>query len=77
MIKPINHRKREERECELQESIFPSILHQISTSNAPWVQKWELSTLESRETRERGCLDSQLYWNLNSDAYIREEQVYI
>ena len=29
-----------------------------------------------RNERE-GCLDSQLDWNLNSDAYIREEQVYI
>ena len=32
----------------------------------------------NQEKREReGCLDSQLDWNLNSDAYIREEQVYI
>ena len=33
---------------------------------------------EELERNEReGCLDSQFDWNLNSDAYTRDEQVYI
>ena len=40
-IKRINRWNREERERELQAAISPLILHQISTSNAPWVRKWE------------------------------------
>ena len=39
-IKPLNRRKREERDVEIQASISPSLLNQISTSSAPWMRKW-------------------------------------
>ena len=36
VIKPLNHRKREERD----RSISPSILHQFLTYTPPWMRKW-------------------------------------
>ena len=51
VIKPLNHRKQEERERDVQVAISPSFLYQILTSKAPEVQKWKRNTMESRETR--------------------------
>ena len=38
-IKPLNRRNREERDVEIQASISPSLLNQISSSCPPWMQK--------------------------------------
>ena len=40
MIKPLNRRKREERNVEIQAPISPSLLNQISSSCPPWMRKW-------------------------------------
>ena len=39
VIKPLNRRKREELDVEIQASISPSLLNQISSSCPPWMRK--------------------------------------
>ena len=39
-IKPLNRKKCEERDVEIQASISPSLLNQISSSCPPWMRKW-------------------------------------
>ena len=65
MIKPLNHQKREERDRGIQAAISPSFLHQILTSNPPWMRKWERKRMESRDSRgevskQINCFDFQL-----------------
>ena len=50
-IKPINRRKIEEREEEIQATISPKLRRQISISKAPWVRKWKRNTMGSRDSR--------------------------
>ena len=37
-IKPLNLQKREERDVDIQASISPSLLNQISSSCPPWMR---------------------------------------
>ena len=65
VIKPLNHRKWEERDCGIQTAISPSFLHQILTSNPPLMRKWERKRMESRDSRgevskQINCFDFQL-----------------
>ena len=64
-IKPLNRRKHEERDVEIQASISPSLLNKISTSSASWMRKWVLERMESRDSRREvskqiNCLISNL-----------------
>ena len=68
-IKPFNRQKREERDVEIQASISPSLLNQISTSSATWMWKW------NREIREGRCLNISICLISNSNAYKSEEHV--
>ena len=65
VIKPLNHRKQEEHERDVQVAISPSFLYQFLTSNPPWMRKWERKRIESRDSRgevskQINCFDFQL-----------------
>ena len=59
-IKPLNSPKREERDVEIQASISPSLLNQISSYCPPWTRKLVWKKLELRDsTRE---VSKQINW---------------
>ena len=71
VIKLLNHRKREERERDVQVAISPSIFHQISTSTPPWMRNIKRKKKNSREMREREVSRQSILLKSHSDALER------
>ena len=59
-IKPLNHRKQEEHNVEIQASISLNLLNQISSSCPPWMQNLVEKKLESRDLRRE--VSKQINW---------------
>ena len=59
-IKPLNCRKQEKRDVEIQSSISLNLLNQISSSRPPWMRNLAEKKLESRDSR-RG-VSKQINW---------------
>ena len=60
VIKPLNRRKREERDVEIQASISLNLCNQISSSCPSWMQNLVEKKLELRDLRRE--VSKQINW---------------